>query len=143
MEVIGLIATFALPLVAVLLMNRRLAPGHLAAIGWGVLLLVLEHLVAHVGPRTHSNGDLTTYTMFAAGSLGLVLWGLRDSHRSRINLGIAVFAGTVLAFYFDNLYDKLGRGLGLVAAGLLFIGGGWWLERTRRRLIARVEGAHA
>lgn len=143
MEVIGLIATFALPLVAVLLMNRRLAPGHLAAIGWGVLLLVLEHLVAHVGPRTHSNGDLTTYTMFAAGSLGLVLWGLRDSHRSRINLGIALFAGTVLAFYFDNLYDKLGRGLGLVAAGLLFIGGGWWLERTRRRLIARVEGAHA
>jgi uncharacterized membrane protein len=142
-EIIALIATFALPLAAVLLANRRLAPGHLAAIGWGVLLLILEHLVAHTSARTHSQGDITTYTMFAAASLGIVLWGLRDSHRSRINLGIALFAGTVLAFYFDNLYDKLGRGLGLVAAGLLFIGGGWWLERTRRRLIARVEGVRA
>jgi uncharacterized membrane protein len=142
-EVVALVAAFALPLIAVFLVNRRLALGHFTAAGWGLLLIVLEHLVARAtkGPASYSN--LTTYTVFAAGSLGLVLWGLRDSHRSRINLGIALFAGTVLAFYFDNLYDKLGRGLGLVAAGLLFIGGGWWLERTRRRLVSHVEGAHA
>jgi hypothetical protein len=35
--------------------------------------------------------------------------------------------------------DKLGRSFSLIVLGLLFLGGGWLLERTRRRLIARLK----
>jgi hypothetical protein len=31
--------------------------------------------------------------------------------------------------------DKFGRSLGLIGLGILFLAGGWALERTRRRLV--------
>jgi cytochrome oxidase assembly protein ShyY1 len=34
--------------------------------------------------------------------------------------------------------DKLGRSLGLMGLGLLFLLGGWQLERLRRRLNAHI-----
>jgi hypothetical protein len=36
--------------------------------------------------------------------------------------------------------DKLGRSLGLIMLGVLFLAGGWLLERTRRRLIGHITG---
>jgi len=38
-------------------------------------------------------------------------------------------------FYFSSLFDKLGRSLGLMGLGVLFLLGGWALEKMRRRLI--------
>jgi len=35
--------------------------------------------------------------------------------------------------------DKMGRSLSLITLGLLFLVGGYALERTRRRLLARLE----
>jgi hypothetical protein len=35
--------------------------------------------------------------------------------------------------------DKLDRALSLITLGLLFVLGGWLLEKTRRRLVARIE----
>jgi hypothetical protein len=49
------------------------------------------------------------------------------------------FALAVLAFYFSSVFDRLGRALGLIGIGVLFIGGGWLLERARRRLISRLQ----
>jgi hypothetical protein len=37
------------------------------------------------------------------------------------------------------VFDKFGRSLVLIALGALFIGGGWLLERTRRRLLRSIE----
>ncbi len=62
-----------------------------------------------------------------------------DQQRLAINVGVLGFALAVLGFYFSSLYDKLGRALGLIGIGVLFIGGGWLLERARRRLIARMQ----
>jgi hypothetical protein len=45
----------------------------------------------------------------------------------------------VLAFYFSDVMDRLGRSASLIGLGLLFLGGGYLLERTRRRLIATVR----
>jgi len=45
------------------------------------------------------------------------------------------FAITVGWFYFSNIMDKFGRSLGLIGLGILFLAGGWALERTRRRLV--------
>jgi uncharacterized membrane protein len=87
-----------------------------------------------------ANGDrLPVYLWCAVGSAGLSLWGIRDSRPERINLGILGFAATVLFFYFSDVMDKLGRATGLMVVGLLFLGGGWLLERTRRRLMAHIQ----
>lgn len=67
------------------------------------------------------------------------MWGIRDGRSERVNLGIAGFAITVLTFYFSSVMDKLGRSVSLMGLGLLFLGGGWLLEKTRRRLIAQLR----
>jgi uncharacterized membrane protein len=64
---------------------------------------------------------------------------LKEARKERINLGVAGFALTVLFFYFSSVMDKLGRSASLIGLGLLFLLGGWLLERTRRGLVARLE----
>ena len=56
--------------------------------------------------------------------------------RALVNLGIFGFAVAVGWFYYSNIYDALGRSLGLIGLGILFLAGGWALEMTRRRLLA-------
>ena len=51
------------------------------------------------------------------------------------------FGITVLAFYFSTVMDKLGRSASLIGFGLLFLAGGWALERARRRLVRVARGA--
>jgi len=43
-------------------------------------------------------------------------------------------------FYFSNVMDKLGRAASLIGLGVLFLLGGWALERMRRKLVAHVLG---
>jgi hypothetical protein len=68
-----------------------------------------------------------------------VIWGLRQQQRLVVNIGVLGFALSITGFYFSSIFDKLGRSLGLIGMGVLFIGGGWFLERTRRRLLGRME----
>jgi hypothetical protein len=44
----------------------------------------------------------------------------------------------VLVFYFSDVMDKLGRSASLMIAGVLFLVGGWLLEKLRRKLVARL-----
>ena len=102
----------------------------------GFWILVLS--VIHAGSGT----DVLMYLWCAIGAAALAAWGIRDRRKERVNLGIAGFAITVLAFYFSSVMDKLGRSMSLIGLGLLFLGGGWLLEKTRRRLMAQLrEGA--
>ena len=101
------------------------------AVGWTLVL------VAARGPGQH----LLVYPWCAIGAVGLVAWGILESRAERINLGIAGFAITVFAFYFSSVMDKLDRSASMMVLGLLFLGGGWLLERTRRRLVARIQEA--
>ena len=77
------------------------------------------------------------------GSVLLIWWGLLEGRRERINVGVAMFAVAVGEFYFSEIMDKLGRSESLIAFGVLFLAGGWLLERTRRRLVARIPGGAA
>ncbi|HLO66509.1 MAG TPA: DUF2157 domain-containing protein [Holophaga sp.] len=86
---------------------------------------------------------LAVYAWCALGAAGLVAWGLHEFRRERVNLGVAGFALTVLLFYFSDVMDKLDRSLGLMGLGVLFLAGGWALERLRRRLNARILGGAA
>jgi uncharacterized membrane protein len=87
--------------------------------------------------------SLGIYFWAGLGALALVAWGLLERQRERINLGVAGFALTVLIFYFSDVMDKLGRSASLIGMGVLLLVGGWILERTRRQLIARVQGSVA
>jgi hypothetical protein len=77
------------------------------------------------------------YLWMALGASGLCLWGVRDNRKLFINYGIVVFALTVIAFYFSNVLDKLGRSMGLILLGVIFLAGGWLLLRLRAGLITR------
>lgn len=98
------------------------------------IALALTQLDVHSGVQS-----VASHLLYAAGAAGMVWWGVGDGHRLRINLGVLGFALTVLSFYYSSVFDKFGRSLGLIGLGVLFIGGGWLLERTRRSLLDRVE----
>jgi hypothetical protein len=129
---VGWVVAIALPLlVAFLLARARAWPVLIAA----VLAAAVLSLDASVTWQR-----LCIYLVYAAGSAGLVAWGMQDRERVRINVGVIGFVLTVLSFYYSDLFNMLGRAMGLVGLGVLCIVGGWLVERTRRRLIARIEG---
>ncbi|MEX2149996.1 MAG: DUF2157 domain-containing protein [Steroidobacteraceae bacterium] len=121
----------AVPLALGWWLRGREAVWLLVALGWALV-------VTQMGPRTDA-GDLAMYALLAIGASGIVLWGVRDQQRLAINVGVLGFALVVLAFYFSSVFDRLGRAVGLIGIGVLFIGGGWLLERARRRLITRMQ----
>ena len=134
-RVIAWTLAIVLPLALAWFLRGRGAIWMLAVLAWALI-------VSQVSPRTDA-GELALYALLAVGSAGVVLWGLKDQQRLAINVGVLAFALTVLVFYFASLYDMLGRAFGLIGIGVLFIGGGWLLERARRRLILRMQGGRS
>lgn len=90
----------------------------------------------------HQEPRITLYLLVAAVCVLLAWWGVREASRAVVNFAIVAFALTVMWFYFSSLMDKLGRSLGLIVLGILFLAGGWALEKTRRRLTAKIAEAH-
>lgn len=126
----ALAVAVAVPLLVALAINRMQAGWNALAIAWTVSL-------ALVG--TEMRGTWAPYLWCAIGSVGLAAWGIRDGRAERVNLGVAGFALTALIFYFSNVMDKLGRSVSLIGMGLLFLAGGWLLEKARRRMLARMR----
>ena len=118
------------PLAVALALDRRQAVWNGLAIVWTLVLAVTG---------AGSQASIARYCWCAIGAAGLAMWGSLDARAERVNLGVAGLAVTVLTFYFSNLMDKLGRSASLMGIGLLFLGGGWALEKTRRRLLARMS----
>lgn len=85
-------------------------------------------------------GSWTIYAWAGLGCAGLLAWGLHEDRPERLNLGMAGFALTIFTFYAAQVMDRLGRSLGLLGLGLVFLAGGWQLERLRRRLRAHIQG---
>ena len=81
------------------------------------------------------------YLWAALGSCALCYWGVRENRRLFINYGTVIFALNVITFYFSDVLDKLGRSMGLILLGVLFLAGGWVLNRLRADLIARAGAA--
>ncbi len=80
---------------------------------------------------------------FVAGLAAVALagWGIAELRKERVNLGLAGFVICLLSFYFSYVADAINRSLGLIVLGVLFLAGGWQLERLRRKLMRRIEGA--
>jgi uncharacterized membrane protein len=82
--------------------------------------------------------NFAAHALVAAFAIFIIWWGVRQASRALVNLGIVGFAIAVGWFYFSDIYDKVGRSLGLIGLGILFLAGGWALEKARRRLIDRM-----
>jgi hypothetical protein len=118
--------------VAVIL-RRTAAWPNLIAMVWVLALFRLRPIA----------GDVSVYVWWALGATALAGWGVSEARSERINMGAAIFAGTVLAFYFSQVMDKLGRSASLIGLGLLFLAGGWAIDRVRRRLVFEAQGGLA
>ncbi len=86
-----------------------------------------------------SRADLALYPWCALGSAGMVAWGIYEYRAERINLGMAGFALAIASFFFSSVMDRLGRSASLISLGILFVAGGWYWEKLRRRLVAQVN----
>ena len=88
-----------------------------------------------------SGPNLAAHALVAAFAVFVIWWGVRQASRALVNLGIVGFAIAVVWFYFSDIFDKVGRSLGLIGLGVLFLAGGWALEKTRRGLLGRMGSA--
>jgi uncharacterized membrane protein len=131
--VMGWSIAFVIPVTLALLLRGADAWPIGVATLWVAILVQLDRLPLDVLP----------YLWWAAGALALVGWGIRESRSDRINMAVVIFAATVGAFYFSEVMDKLGRSASLIGFGLLFLAGGWALERLRRRLVAQATESRA
>jgi hypothetical protein len=82
--------------------------------------------------------NLAARALVAAFALFIAWWGVRQASKALVNLGIVGFAIAVGWFYFSDIFDKVGRSLGLIGLGILFLAGGWALEKMRRGLMSRM-----
>ena len=89
----------------------------------------------------YNKPNLAAHALVAAFCVFIIWWGVRQVSQALVNLGIVGFAITVIWFYFSDIFDKLGRSLGLSGLGILFLAGGWALEKTRRNLVGGVKNA--
>jgi len=85
-----------------------------------------------------SEPNIFSHALVAAYAIFVIWWGVRQTSRALVNLGIVGFAISVGWFYFSDIYSEVGRSLGLIGLGVLFLAGGWALEKTRRGLLARI-----
>jgi len=121
-----------LPAAAAALLRGRDAVVLLPAAAWVTL-----------GPGIARQEGVAPYLWAAVLAVLVIAWGLRDRRPERVNLGMAGFALAVTVFYFSDVMDRLGRSASLIGLGFLFLGGGYLLERTRRRLLARLNDGAA
>ena len=101
---------------------------------WAQTLSAAEALAA-AGPAA-AVGQALVHFWWLLGGLLLALWGSSSGRAERVNFGAATMAVTLLVYYFSSVFSQLDRAVGLLGLGLLFLAGGWGLERLRRRLLA-------
>lgn len=140
LSLLGWVVAIGLPLAVGNLLRRRIGWEYLAA-GFWVVLLGATTRVAGDTFVGYAWKEMGPYLLCGGLSLALAWWGLAEGRRERINMGVAGFGLTVVAFYFATVMDKLGRSFSLMLMGLLFLVVGWGMHRARRELLARLEAA--
>jgi uncharacterized membrane protein len=127
--VFGWIVAFLLPLGFAFVYRKAQTWMNVVAAVW----------VGILGALTSQPTRAWIFAWCAIGSAGMIAWGIHEFRAERINLGMAGFAITILAFYFSNVMDKFGRSASLIVLGIVFLAGAWYWEKLRRKLVARVS----
>lgn len=102
------------------------------AFGWA-LWAILQAVLAS------RRMTVSSHLLAGAASIALTWWGIVELRKERVNLGITGFVITVMSFYSIYFIDAINRSLGLIGLGLLFLLGGWQLERLRRKLMRQID----
>jgi uncharacterized membrane protein len=141
----GWIDIAAIPILFSLFRLRKSMVPVLAAIAFVIALpwcmrvwVERYHYGNNLGAYTQTEPNLAAHALVAAFCVFLIWWGVREASRGLVNLGIVFFGAAVAWFYFSNLFDQMGRSLGLIGLGVLFLAGGWALEKTRRNLLTHM-----
>lgn len=129
------ILAVGLPLLTAFLLRGKQAFFLLLALPWCILIVGVDW--------DSGDASVALYALYALGAVAVAAWGIRERIALNVNLGVLGFALTVLTFYFSDVFDKLDRSIGLVGMGILFLGGGWLLERLRRQLVSNISGSLA
>lgn len=146
----GWIIIAALPILVSLVRRRKSTVPVLAAIAFVIALpwcmrvwVQSYHYANNYGAYTQTEPNLVAHALVGGFCVFLIWWGMTRVSRGLVNLGIVGFGATVAWFYFSDLFDKMGRSLGLIGLGVLFLAGGWALEKTRRGLLAHMVQTQA
>ncbi len=131
---LGYVLAYVPVLVLAVFTRKKNSTGMFAAAGWVGALAAISRL----GNPEH---NAWIYLCLGLGACALCFWGVRDNRKLFINYGVVVFALSVIGFYFSEVLDKLGRSMGLILLGIIFLAGGWLLHRLRTDLIARASAA--
>lgn len=141
----GWVIIAAIPLLFSLASLRKSTVPVLASIAFVLALPWCErvwtehyHYGNNYGSYTRNEPNLLAHALVAGFCVFLIWWGVRQASRGIVNFGIVAFGISVAWFYFSNIFDKFGRSLGLIGLGVLFLAGGWALEKTRRGLLAHM-----
>jgi len=126
MLAIGWACAILLPLAFAYAFRRTAAWMNLLAALWVVGLYL----------AAASRLELEIHIWCALGAAAMVAWGIHEVRAERVNLGMVGFALTIVFFFFSSVMDRLGRSASLMALGVLFVGGGWYGEKLRRKLVA-------
>jgi uncharacterized membrane protein len=138
---LGWLCVAALPVLVAWRLNRS-----------SVLPVTVALLVAVILPHLYrmSSNEYPSRWLFATPALAahalvglaaafLTWWGVQQRSRALINYGVVCFAIAVLWFYFSSVMGKLERSFSLMLLGILFLAGGWALEKTRRKLVRHIQ----
>ena len=131
----ALLSLVALAGAAALAVSRRPSGRYEA----GLLAAVVATLL--VATLAGGSGDLYAVVfnlLFAAVALGTISAGYLSDEPWLVNLGVLLVALDVIARYFDVFWSALPRSLGLIGAGLVVLAIAFFLERQRKRLLARM-----
>jgi len=138
----GWICITLLPLLVAWRLNR---PSLLPVAFVAFMAIALPHLYK-MSALEHTEwffprANLVAHALVALVAAVLAWWGVQQRSRALVNYGIVCFALAVLWFYFSSIMGKLERSFSLIVLGLLFLGGGWALEKMRRKLVRHIEEA--
>jgi uncharacterized membrane protein len=134
LRVLGYAAAYA-PILALAVYLRKKDSVAMFAVSLWIVVLAAVCRVEHLEKSPW------LYLWMAVGAFALCYWGVRENHKLFINYGTVIFAMDVIGFYFSSILDKLGRSAGLILLGVIFLAGGWILNRVRADLIARASAA--
>lgn len=118
--------------------------------GWGIVLMGISGLFLTIPEVWHSSPDLreglfervegftnslASYPEVAL-SVGMALLlcvaMLYFIHRG-FTIAVPLFCLLILRYYFDRFYDFMPKAMFFTVGGVLLIGMGFWVERTRKR----------
>ncbi|MDA8233422.1 MAG: DUF2157 domain-containing protein [Clostridia bacterium] len=69
----------------------------------------------------------------------VIVMGYYNKEAVLINFGLVFFVLDIIARYFDFFWDMLPKSVFFMAGGLLLLGGGFLLERNRRKIIREMR----